>query len=200
MQVTNAAAHDVTELSDLTPTKSTKILNKEINSVRDITERLARRYLGMIGINKDQYLRNFCIKIINNIDTWPIYKSSRLLGYVQKGVIDLNLTSARKENTFSKTLFNQLKKNLVSNKVIVLFFTTDFEDNENVVHKVIYEQYPSVLDIKNIFDELVTDESFKMPKEYVETLKIKIMTLTDYNDQYDDFIDINFDKDFNEQI
>lgn len=161
----------------------------EINTIHDITEILARRYLKMIGFNKDQHLRNYCLQIIDNINKWPLHKSSRRLGYVQKGILDHNLTTVGKENLFTKPLFDQLKEKTFSDKVIILFI-----DENNIVHKTIFETQPNIASLNHLFDELTSDTEFGMTKEYVETLKIKIMTLTEYNKHYDDFSSEDFEK------
>lgn len=75
---------------------------------RDIIKLLAERYVKMIGFNKDQHLRNMCLTIIDKYDTYPEGKLNRWLGYIQKGVVDLKLTTVAKENKFSEPLFNKL--------------------------------------------------------------------------------------------
>lgn len=74
---------------------------------RDIIKLLAARYIKMLGINKDQHLRNMCLTIIDKVDVVPVGKLNRWLGYIQKGVIDYNLTTITKENNFSKSLFEK---------------------------------------------------------------------------------------------
>lgn len=75
---------------------------------RDIIKLLAERYVKMIGFNKDQHLRNLCLTIIDKYNTYPEGKLNRWLGYIQKGVVDLKLTTVAKENKFSEPLFNKL--------------------------------------------------------------------------------------------
>lgn len=77
---------------------------------RDIIKQLIERYIKMIGFNKDQHLRNMCLSIIDKINTAPIGKLNRWLGYIQRGVIDLKLTTIPKENNFAKPLFEKLNK------------------------------------------------------------------------------------------
>ena len=75
---------------------------------RDIIKLLAERYVKMIGFNRDQHLRNLCLTIIDKYNTYPEGKLNRWLGYIQKSVIDLKLTTLAKENKFSAPFFNKL--------------------------------------------------------------------------------------------
>ena len=171
----------------------------EVNTVRDITEVLAKRYMKMIGFNKDQHLRNNCLVIIENINEWPLHKLSRRLGYIQKGVIEHNMTSIGKENHFTKPLFEQVEQKTFSDKMIVLFIDENKETDGGIVHRTIYEGYPNVASMDHLFGEIVTDDEFGMPEEYVKTLSVNIMTLTEYNKQYDEYLDMDFDKDYEEE-
>jgi hypothetical protein len=76
-------------------------------TIIEATRQLAERYVKMLGMNNDQHLRNMCLTIIDKVDGWPIDKSSRWMGYIQKGVIDLKLTSMERERNFSRPLFHQ---------------------------------------------------------------------------------------------
>ena len=71
------------------------------------SRQLAERYLRLIGFNKDQMLRNMCLTIISNVDTWPIDKTSRWLGFIQKSLIDLDLTTSSRERKFTDELFDR---------------------------------------------------------------------------------------------
>lgn len=158
----------------------------EVDTIRDITEVLAKRYIKMIGFNKDQHLRKQCLEIIENINEWPLHKLSRRLGYIQRGVIEHKMTSIGKENHFVKPLFEQVEQKTFSDKMIVLFIDENNSQNANggIVHRTIYEGYPNVASLDHLFEEIVSDEEFGMPEEYVKTLSVKIMTLTEYNKQY----------------
>lgn len=61
------------------------------------------RYIKLIGFNRDQHLRNMCLTILNNIDTMPLHKMYRWIGFIQKSVVDMGLTTISKENKFTQT-------------------------------------------------------------------------------------------------
>ena len=75
---------------------------------RDIIKLLAERYVKMIGLGKDQHLRNMCLTIIAKYQEYPEGKLNRWLGYIQKGVMDLKLTTMAKEKKFATPLFDKL--------------------------------------------------------------------------------------------
>ena len=69
---------------------------------KEIILMLAKRYLKLIGFNRDQSLRNKCLTIIDKINELPEGKMNRWLGYILKCVIDLKLTTYEKEFRFEK--------------------------------------------------------------------------------------------------
>ncbi len=75
---------------------------------REVIKLLAERYVKMLGFTKDQHLRNMCLTIIDKYNTYPEGKLNRWLGYIQRGVIDLKLTTLAKESKFAKPLFDNL--------------------------------------------------------------------------------------------
>ena len=75
---------------------------------REIIRLLAQRYVKMIGLGKDQHLRNMCLTIIDKYDTYPEGKLNRWLGYIQRAVIDMKLTTLPKESRFTRPLFDKL--------------------------------------------------------------------------------------------
>lgn len=75
---------------------------------REIIKLLATRYSKMIGFNKDQNLRNMCLTIIEKYAEYPEGKLNRWIGYIQKSVIDLKLTTLEKENKFAGPMFEKL--------------------------------------------------------------------------------------------
>lgn len=75
---------------------------------REVIKLLAERYLKLLGFGKDQQLRNMCLTIINKYQEYPEGKLNRWLGYIQRGVIDLKLTTLAKESRFAKPLFDKL--------------------------------------------------------------------------------------------
>jgi hypothetical protein len=75
---------------------------------REIIKLLAQRYVKMLGLGKDQHLRNMCLTMIDKYDTFPEGKLNRWLGYVQRAVIDMKLTTLNKETKFTRPLFDKL--------------------------------------------------------------------------------------------
>jgi len=73
---------------------------------KDIILIYTNRYIKMIGFNRDQTLRNMCLTILNKIDELPLHKMYRWIGYIQKSVIDMNLTTMTKENKFTNTFID----------------------------------------------------------------------------------------------
>jgi len=55
---------------------------------------------------------NMCDYMINNIATTTIDKQSRWLGYIQRGLIDVNLTTVKSEREFSRNLFHKNYKDM----------------------------------------------------------------------------------------
>ncbi len=100
-------------------------------TVQEASKQLAHRYIKMLGFNKDQHLRNMCLTIIEHVDEWPIDKSSRWLGFIQAGVIQLKLTSIEKERNFSRPLFHEAYKLMEETipQTINLFEGDSFEDH-----------------------------------------------------------------------
>lgn len=78
---------------------------------KDIIKKLAERYIKMIGHNNDQHLRNMCLTIINKIDEYPQGKLNRWLGYIQKSIVDLKLSTITKENKFTESLLSEISLN-----------------------------------------------------------------------------------------
>ena len=67
---------------------------------KEIIKKLAERYLKMVGLSKDQHLRNMCLTIIDKCDEFPEGKLNRWLGYIQKSVVDHKLTTINRENKY----------------------------------------------------------------------------------------------------
>jgi hypothetical protein len=80
---------------------------------KDIILLLANRYLKMLGFNRDQHLRNMCLTIIDKIDSMPEGKANRWLGYIQKSVIDMKLSTIPKERKIVENFY--ISNNIHSN-------------------------------------------------------------------------------------
>lgn len=72
---------------------------------RELIKTLAQRYLKMIGLSKDQHLRNMCLSVIDKSNIAPLGKLNRWIGFIQKGVVDHKLTTISRENSFMTPLF-----------------------------------------------------------------------------------------------
>jgi len=165
-------------------------------TIKEVSMKLVNRYIKMIG-QKDQHLRNMCLTLVNKMEEWPIDKSSRWLGFIQCGVINLKLTTVKNERDFSRPLFHKAYTNentvipqvmdvqscdtqlATFGKIIVLFI----HDN-SIIHLVAFEEQPNVATLSEIFNELSTDEEFGLDEEMVKTLKVDIMTMENYITQY----------------
>lgn len=164
---------------------------------------LAKRYLKMVGFNKDQHLRNMCLTLIEKIAEWPDDKSSRWLGFIQHGVIDHKLTSIEKERNYSRPLFHSVyesqnqplpesvdvtgeedTKKLSGMGEHIVLFKHGSDGIFEIVHMVAFEELPNVATLAEIFDELVNDEEFKMDADFVKQLSVDIMTMKDYIAEY----------------
>jgi hypothetical protein len=78
-------------------------------SEKEIINLLAQRYLKMLGFNKDQHLRNMCLTIINKHNEFSEGKLNRWIGYIQKSLIDLKLTTISKENKLTDKMYSEKK-------------------------------------------------------------------------------------------
>lgn len=83
--------------------------NKDVNTesyagVREATKEMFFRYYN--GLQLTQELDELCSYAISNIDTLPIDKLNRWLGYVQYHVISTGQTSIDKERDYSRPIFH----------------------------------------------------------------------------------------------
>ena len=83
--------------------------NKDVNKesyagVREATKEMFFRYYN--GLQLTQELDELCSYAISNIDTLPIDKLNRWLGYVQYHVISTGQTSIDKERDYSRPIFH----------------------------------------------------------------------------------------------
>ena len=76
-----------------------------------IIQSLASRYLKIIGLNRNQHIRNMCLTILNKLEEYPEGKLNRWLGFIQKSLIDMNLTTFEKEVKFTNELTAPIYKN-----------------------------------------------------------------------------------------
>lgn len=153
-----------------------------------IIKKLAEHYVKMLGFNKDQHLRNMCLTIVEKIDEYPESKLNRWLGYIQKGVVDLKLTTVARENRFIEDIIADNEENNNKWQFVVLFKSDDVDlptnidyIMDNIIHLVAYEELPTVYSLSHLFNELVKDEEFGMSAEFVKTLVVEIIN-------YDEFV------------
>ena len=97
------------------PQLSNKIIFQEPIAMSNLI--LFKRYRNIINVynqggekNCIQEL-NMCEYMIKNIDL-PIDKQSRWIGFIQRGIIDKNLTTVDKERNFSRNLFHNNYKEM----------------------------------------------------------------------------------------
>ncbi len=86
-----------------------------MNDDKEIIKLYVERYIKIIGLNKDQQLRNMCLNILNNIDDFPLHKMYRWIGFIQKSVIDMKLTTLAKENKFTNDVIDVLPNKIIEN-------------------------------------------------------------------------------------
>ena len=84
-------------------------INKDVNTeshtgVREATKEMLFRYYN--GFQLTQELDELCSYAISNIDTFPIDKLNRWLGYIQYHVISTGQTSINKERDYSRPIFH----------------------------------------------------------------------------------------------
>lgn len=84
-------------------------INKDVNTeshtgVREATKEMLFRYYN--GFQLTQELDELCSYAISNIDTFPIDKLNRWLGYIQYHVISTGQTTIDKERDYSRPIFH----------------------------------------------------------------------------------------------
>ena len=97
------------------PQLSNKIIFQEPIAMSNLI--LFKRYRNIINVYNQggekiciQEL-NMCEYMIKNIDL-PIDKQSRWIGFIQRGIIDKNLTTVDEERNFSRNLFHNNYKEM----------------------------------------------------------------------------------------
>lgn len=96
--------------------ESTMLINLEdIKTIQDVNIILLDRYKNHLlfsfqpgKMSKDL---NMCMTLEENPD-WPVDKVSRWIGYIQRGMIDNNMTSVDAERDFSRPLFHKAYKEI----------------------------------------------------------------------------------------
>lgn len=77
--------------------------------IREVTKLLFERYLNQFELSEE--LKNLVLKALEEIQTYPLDKLSRWLGFVQAYVIFTNQTTVESERNFSRPLFHNAYEN-----------------------------------------------------------------------------------------
>jgi len=142
---------------------------------RNIIKSLAERYLKLIGMNQDQHLRNMCLTIIDKINTMDTGRMNRWLGFIQKSIIDLKLTTIVNENKFSAILFEQFNKDIKDKSNYVIVFK-DLSDNKvSIVYTIIIDEMPTVSHLLEILQNLTNDMNIEIDKQNIKNLSIEVI-------------------------
>lgn len=91
--------------------------------IREVTKLLFERYLNQFKLSEE--LQRLSFKALEEIETYPIDKLSRWLGFIQGYVIFTNQTSVEIERNFSRPLFHNAYK--AENIKIPHTFSSDFK-------------------------------------------------------------------------
>ena len=83
---------------------------KNIKTVHDVNIILIKRYKKMLKKTPKNRDLKMC-KILLKSD-FPIDKTSRWIGFIQRGLIDGNLTTVQAERDFSRPLFHKAYKEM----------------------------------------------------------------------------------------
>ena len=92
------------------------------SKIRVVTKILFERYLNQFELSEE--LKRLSFKALEEIETCPIDKLSRWLGFIQGYVIFTNQTTVEIERNFSRPLFNNAYKS--ENIKIPPTFSSDY--------------------------------------------------------------------------